>query len=82
MLTLQNYIIPNLEKKFFDNKLKLRTYDIVNVNKPFDRITSGNLWDKLVKNSDILGALEVPYSPVIGANLDIMIISTFLPLDF
>jgi len=82
MLTLQNYIIPNLEKKFFDNKLKLRTYDIVNVNKPFDRITSGNLWDKLVKNSDILGALEVPYSPVIGANLDIMIISTLLPLDF
>jgi len=71
---LQDYFILNLEKKFFDDRLKVRTYGIVNIDKPFDRITSSNPWDELVNNSGILGALEISYSPVIGANLGIRII--------
>ncbi len=71
---LQDYIILNLEKKFFDDRLKVRTYSIVNIDKLFDRIASSDLWGELVNNSGILGALEVSYSPVIGANIGIRLI--------
>ncbi|MFN4246048.1 MAG: hypothetical protein ACK4F9_07920, partial [Brevinematia bacterium] len=65
---LQDYLVLNVEKTFFDDKLKFRVYSIVNTYGLFDKFNENNFLEKVIDNTAVIGAFEVLYSPVIGLN--------------
>jgi len=66
---LQDYFTFNLEKSFFDEKLKLKLYGIANVDQLIDRFKDSDIVKSFVDNSAIMGSFEIVYSPVIGLDI-------------
>jgi hypothetical protein len=66
---LQDYFVLNLEKTFFDDKLKFRLYGIADVDNIVDRFKDSDITKSFMDNSAVMGAFEVCYSPLMGVNL-------------
>lgn len=66
---LQDYFVLNLEKTFFDDKLKFRLYGIADVDNIVERFKDSDITKSFMDNSAFMGAFEVCYSPLMGVNL-------------
>lgn len=71
---LQDYFILVLEKKFFDDTLKIRAYSILNVDDFWVRFRDSNVWNSFVDNSSVLGGIEISYYPVIGTKVFVSLV--------
>ncbi len=63
---LQDYLTFNLEKSFFDDKLKLKLFGIANVDNFLDRFKDSDIIKSFADNGAIIGSFEVVYVPVMG----------------
>ncbi|MGC8764313.1 MAG: hypothetical protein ACP5QT_00285 [Brevinematia bacterium] len=66
---LQDYFTLNIEKSFFDEKLKFRLYGMANVDNIIDRFKDNDIIKSFADNGAVIGAFEVSYVPIMGVNI-------------
>ncbi len=68
---LQDYFTFNIEKSFFDDKLKFKLFGIVNTDTFVDRFKDSDIIKSFVDNSAIMGNFEIVYSPLMGLDFKV-----------
>lgn len=63
---LQDYLTFNIEKSFFDDKLKFKLFGIANTDNFIDRFKDSDIIKSFIDNSAIMGNFEIVYSPIMG----------------